>query len=325
MILVHPHLLWLALPLVLLAIWRWRRRPAAVDGGSALLLAGLPRSWRTRLAWLPSALSLLAGLALVVAAARPQQGRQEVVLTTEGVDIQLVVDISSSMLQVGMDDEHQRTNLEIVREVVARFVESRENDRLGLVSFAGFPQTQCPMTLDQGAVLDTLEQLRGVRANSPEDGTGIGSALAYAARKLMDSEAKSRVVVLLTDGENNRWDVDPEDAIKFCVDEDVRVYTIGAGRPRSTNRLTGRTHSAELDTSLLEQIAAATGGRFYRATDQSTLDRVYAEIDELETTEREDIRYTEFIDLYQWLLFPALALLALELLLARGPLLELSA
>ncbi|GJM22849.1 MAG: hypothetical protein DHS20C15_27640 [Planctomycetota bacterium] len=324
MIFAQPELLWLLLPLFALAFWRARRRRASVGGGSAWLLADLPRSWRTRFAWLPGGLALLTGVLLVLAAARPQQGRQEVILLTEGVDIQLVIDISSSMLDTGMDDSGQRTNLDIVREVVADFAASRENDRLGLVSFAGFPRTECPLTLDQGAILDTLVGLRSVRKNSAEDGTAIGSALGYAARKLMTSEAKSRVVVLLTDGQENRWDVLPEDAAALCADEDIRVYTIAAGRVMRRNR-SGGIDEVELDTSLLQTIASVTGGRYFRARDRNVLEQVYEVIDELETSEREDIRYTEFIDLYQWLLIPALALLALELLLARGPLLELSA
>lgn len=325
MILAEPLFLLLALPVIALAIWRRRRSPGAVDGGSAWLLAGLPRSLRVRLAWLPAAVGLLAGLLLVLALARPQEGRQEVKLTTEGVDIQLVIDISSSMSDPGMDAARQRTNLEIVKQVVAEFAVGRTDDRLGVVSFAAFPRTECPLTLDSSAVSQILAELKTVYANGPEDGTGIGAALGFAARKLMDSDARSRVVVLLTDGEENQLVVDPQDAAALCADQGIKVYAIGAGRMKRRSPISRQLIPVEPDFRLLQAIASQTGGRFFRADDASALAEVYAQIDELETNQREDIRYTEYDDLYQWLLIPALGLLACQLLLGRGVLAELSA
>jgi len=322
MILGDPAFLWLLLPLVLVGLWVRRRRELALDGGSEHVLAGLPRTLRARTRWLPGLLLLLACALVVVALARPLQGREEARVLTEGIDIMLVVDTSSSMLHDGL--EPGVTNLDVVKEVVSQFIGQREHDRLGLMSFAALPRTECPLTLDQEAVLQHLQQVQCVQQNGPEDGTAIGVALGHAARKLSDSDAKSKVVVLLTDGENNVVEIDPEEAAALCADLGIRVYTVGAGRVVDRD-VFNRPMEVPMRTALLESIAATTGGRFFRAKDATSLASVYAEIDELERTEREDLRYTDFDDLYPWLLVPAAALLLLELLLRRGPFLELAA
>jgi len=321
MILGDPWFLLLLLPLAVLALLRARRPRPAIDAGSEHVLAGLPRTWRTRTAWLPGVLSLLAGVLIVVALARPLQGREESKVLTEGIDIMLVVDTSSSMLDDGMLEG--TTNLDVVKSVVADFARGRKDDRVGLLSFASYPRTECPLTLDMGGLLTRIGDVKCVRVNSEEDGTAIGVGLAQAARKLKDSDAKSKVVVLLTDGEENKFTVDPAEAAKLCKTMGIRVYTIGAGRPRIS--IFGRVQEQQLDTTLLEQIAADTGGRFWRARDAETLTSIYEEIDQLERTTRQDVRYTDWDDLYPWLLLPATILLALELLLRRGPYLEFAA
>ena len=246
---------------------------------------------------------------LVLALARPLQGREESRVYTEGIDIMLVVDTSSSMLMQGL--KAGVTSLDVVKEVVAGFVKGRDGDRIGLLTFASYPRTECPLTLDHGTLLDRLKLVHCVAPNTEEDGTAIGVALGQAARKLKDSDAKSKVVVLLTDGENNQLAVDPLEAAALCKDLGIKVYTVVAG-PDRTSLL-----SQPLDTSLLENIAATTGGRFYRARDADVLKQVYAQIDGLERTQRQDVRYTDYDDLYAWLLVPATALLLLELLLRR--------
>jgi len=233
----------------------------------------------------------------------------------------LMVDISSSMQEDGL--EPGVTNLDVVKEVVAEFVEARDFDRIELSTFAAYPRTECPLTLDKRSVVQQLDAVELVRRNGPEDGTAIGVALGHAARKLRDSDAASRIVVLLTDGEENQYEVDPGEAAALCKDLGIRVYTIGAGRKVGRN-IWGQVQETPLRTDLLENIAAVTGGRFYRAKDADVLSQVYDEIDQLERTEREDVRYTDYDDLYHWLLIPAAALLALELLLRRGPYLELA-
>jgi Ca-activated chloride channel family protein len=321
MMLGDPLFLLLLVPL-LAVLWAVSRRPpAAVDGASARILGRLPVTLRARTRRLPGALGVLAALLLVLALARPLQGREESRVTTEGIDIMLVVDTSSSMLEQGL--ERGFTNLDVVKHVVGRFIEGRTDDRLGLVSFAAWPRTESPLTLDRAGLATRLQAVQPVRRNTDEDGTAIGVALGQAARKLADSDAESKVVVLLTDGQNNLLTVDPMEATALCKDLGIRVYTIGAGSTTDMTMFGPRTR--RVDFTLLETIAAETGGRFYRARDAEVLASVYAEIDRLERTEREDVRYTDYDDLYAWLLWPALVLLAGELLLRRGVYLEFAA
>lgn len=320
--LAEPWFLALLAPLALVVVWQLGRRRAAVDGGSERLLAGLPRTLTQRTAWLPGALLVAAAVLLIVALARPQKGRQETKVITEGVDILLVVDISSSMTKEGLEAGSE--NIEVVKRVVRRFADGRADDRLGLISFAKLPRTVCPLTLDNDAIAGHLRDLECVQTNGPDDGTAIGAALGHAARKLMDSDAETKLVLLLTDGVENQMQILPEEAAALCADLGIRVYTIGAG-VNLVRDIFGNVREVELETAMLEHIAEVTDGRFYRARSASVLEQVYAEIDQLETTEREDVRYTDYDDLYQHLLLPAAALLALALLLGRGPYQELGA
>ncbi len=312
-----PWFLLLLAPLLLLAFWP-RRRVRAVDGGSERLLGDLPATWRTRTAWVPKWLMVLAAALLIVALARPLEGRVETRMTKEGIDMVVVVDVSSSMLDHGL--ERTSTNLEVVKEVVADFMRVRENDRIGLVTFAVLPRSESPLTLDKNALLSELADVECVRPNSVEDGTAIGAALAHAANKLRESPSKSRVVVLLTDGEENNAEIPSSEAIAYCKQFGVKVYTVGAGRffdPTSRAWF-----QRSVDSSLLEKIAGETGGRFFVATDTDSLKEVYSAIDELETVEIEDFRYTDFEDVHASLLVAAALLLALGLLAVRGPYLE---
>jgi Ca-activated chloride channel family protein len=318
MMLGDPLFLLLLVPLLAVLWLVARRPPAAVDGASERVLGNLPVTLRARTHRLPGLLGLLAAVLLVGALARPLQGREESVVTTDGIDIMLVVDTSSSMNDDGL--VHTVSNLEVVKLVVGEFIESRVDDRLGLVTFAAWPRTESPLTLDRHGLQQRLSAVESVRKNTEEDGTAIGVALGQAARKLVDSDAKSKVVVLLTDGQNNLLTVDPMEATALCKDFGIRVYTIGAGA--ATDMTLFGPRSRRVDFSLLETIAAETGGRFYRAKDADMLVAVYDEIDRLERTEREDVRYTDYDDLYAWLLWPALVLLAGELLLRRGVYLE---
>lgn len=320
LLLGDPAFLLLLLPLAGLLAWRLTRPRPALDGGSERLVAGLPRTWRTRLDRLPGVLAALAAVLLVLALARPLKGREESRVLTSGLDIVLVVDTSSSMLSDGL--RPGVTNLELVKGVVAEFVQARPDDRLGLVSFAAFPRTECPLTLDHDTLLERLAAVRCVPVNTEEDGTAIGVALGQAARKLSAGDARSRVVVLLTDGLNNRHEIDPLQAAALCRDEGIRVHTVYAV-PRERTLAGGLSPRPDPQAvALLADLAATAGGRSFRAQDAGALREVYAEIDRLEKTPREDLRYTDYEDLYPWLLVPAAALLVLELLLRRGPLLE---
>lgn len=319
MLLGDPHFLWLLAPLAALVIWQClpRARPS-IDGGSERVLGRLPSTLRARTRWTAGAAGLLSAVLIVGALARPLQGREESRVFTEGIDIVLAVDTSSSMLDQGL--ERGLTTLDVVKAVVAEFVKARKSDRLGLITFAAWPRTECPLTLDNEGVLQRLAAVQCVQRNSEEDGTAIGVAIGQAARKLKDSDAQSKVIVLLTDGQNNMLTVDPMEATALCKDLGIKVYTIGAGRQFEQTLLGVRERQG--DFRLLEDIAGQTGGRFFRARDTEALKAIYEAIDQLERTERQDVRYTDYDDLYPWLLVPAVALLALELLLRRGVHLE---
>lgn len=305
----------LALPVVLLSLWAGRRRAARPALRAPLELSHATVSVRQRLLFLPLLLQA-AGLVLVILSlARPVEIDVQRSISSEGVDIVLAVDRSSSM-EIA-DLEAGRTRLDVVKDVVGDFAERRMTDSVGasdniaLLSFAAYPELRCPFTLDAGALRGFLEKVSIVQYEA-EDGTAIGAALAKAAAVLSDSDAKSKVVVLLTDGENNRDEITPESAIAMAKDKGIKVYTILAARKvygiDAFGRLveTGR----EPDTRLLESIAKETGGRFFRARDRSSLEQIYGSIEDLERTPRHEERRVETRDLYPGFLSLALALFA---------------
>ena len=299
----------LAWPLVIAAALygrlRWGRARARVS-----VLGGEARtSWRQRLAWVPLPLQLVALSLVVVALARPLRGDVETNSVAEGVDLALLVDRSSSMGHT--DLERGRTRLEVVKDVVQDFAVRRMTDRegasdyVGLFTFARYPEQLCPFTLDVDAITGFLDGVE-LADDRNEDGTGIGIALAKAVAVLRESEAESKVCVLLTDGENNLDLITPAQAAVLAAEEGVRVYTVFAGR--YVMDAFGRMREAELeiDTRDLENIAEVTGGRFFRARDRGALEAAYAEIEALERTPREELRYVEHYDLYPSLLLGAL-------------------
>jgi Ca-activated chloride channel family protein len=259
------------------------------------------------------ALRVLALAALIVAFARPQTGVSEENVVTEGIDIVLALDISSSMLA----EDLEPNRIEAAKQVAADFVAGRHNDRIGLVVFAGEAFTQVPLTLDYDVVTTILGELE---VGMIEDGTAIGMGLATAVKRLELSEAESKVVVLLTDGRNNRGEIDPVTAAQLAQALAVKVYAIGAGT-RGTARVPvndpvlGRRYAqmrVEIDEGVLEETAQLTGGRYFRATDRESLERIYAEIDELERTEIEVQHFTRYGELFLFPLAAGLALLVLE-------------
>lgn len=286
------------------------RRGRAAARAPVPSLARVPRSWPQRAGWLPGLLQLAAVALVATALARPLRGDVLRTSVSEGVDIALVVDRSSSMQQRDLDPA--RTRLDVVKEVVGQFAVRRMTDRIGaqdsvaLFSFARFPELLCPFTLDSAALLGFLDELQLVRYED-EDGTGVGRALAKAVGVLRRSDADSKVVVLLTDGENNLQDITPLDAAQLAAEEGIRVYTVLAGR-LAMRDVFGR--AIEIDSRELEAVAQVTGGRFFRARDAAALERTYAEIESLERTPRREQRFTENHDLYPLLLLPALVLYA---------------
>lgn len=303
--LLDPWFLPLGLLLPVIAVvWRARSGRAALPAADGGAFAGLPRSLRQRVAWLPLVLQLLAVLALSFALARPAV-RELLPNEQEGIDILLVLDRSSSM----QTPERVRGQDRAVQRVVAartraeEFVLARPDDRIGVLTFALFPELICPLTLDKEAVASFLRAVETVEPNSPEDRTAIGVALAEAVRALEAAGGESRVIVLLTDGANNVDAVLPADAGKFAADADVRVYTIGFGSPPR-----GLFGPMRVDWSELESVAESTGGAHFVARDAEQLAEVYERIDELERVPLEDPRYV-VEDFFEWPLLFGIGLL----------------
>ena len=319
-------------PIALLLVARlpalrwWRRhgrRAPAVRFPSLATVAAGPLGWRTRWRWLPLALRTAALALLVLALARPQWGRAESRFTGLGIDIMLAVDISSSMLAEDFSLAGQRANrLEAVKSVVNDFVAGRPGDRVGLVLFAARPYTQCPLTLDHGWLQQNLQR---AQIGMIEDGTAIGSALATAARRLESSDAKSKVIILLTDGQSNAGRISPATAAEAARALAIKVYTIGAGT-RGLAPYPGRDFfgnvvyqpvQVDIDEATLTEIAETTGGQYFRATDTASLQQIYESIDALERTEFEAPKFYDWRELYPWLVLPALLLLMIEVGLAQ--------
>ena len=309
-------LLLLALPLL---VWHYRRRGAA----GALTYSRLPAAGR-RGAWrlhLPFVARLLALACLIAALARPQLGYAREESLTEGIDIVVALDISGSM---GAPDFQPRDRLTVAKQVVQEFVAGRMGDRIGVVTFSGTAMVRAPLTTDR-QMLDQL--IDAVEVTPLGDGTAIGVALANAAARLRDGEAASKVVLLVTDGENNAGQIDPLSAASLCRGLGIKVYTIGVGAASGKvlvpvpviDEQTGRRAIRQLpmrvpvDEPLMREIARRTGGAYYRATDSDSLRRIFQEIDRLEKTELKVNRYVRYREASPPLLWAALGLLLLPL------------
>jgi len=311
---------WLALlilvpvPLIVALLARSHRR-AAVRFSDLGTMRSVPRGITIKLRALLPALRTLALALLVVGFARPQAGEHEEEVVSEGIDILLALDVSGSMS--AEDLQRGKNRLEVVKQVVADFVQSRTQDRLGMVIFAGRAYLQCPLTLDTGVLLNLLGS---VQIGTIEDGTAIGMAIASCANRLRESNAKSKVVILLTDGVNNRGEIAPLTAAELARAVGVKIYAIGAGTRGTAlfpvdDPLFGRRYvrlPVEIDEATLQQVARTTGGRYFRATNQQALEKIYAEIGRLEKTKVEVKHYTRTTELFPYLLAGALALIALE-------------
>lgn len=310
-----PWLLGLVLPaLALLWATRGRDRPR-VWLSSVSLVRDLPRSLRERFAWIPEALLAIGVVCAVLALARPRLGDERTVVHTEGIAIELVVDLSRSMLAHDFQDEDGRPidRLEAVKHVVQDFVQGaddlpgRPSDLIGLTVFAGYSEPVVPPTLDHGLLLSALRDTQIVQGRF-EDGTSVAQGLAVALGRLRESEAESRVVVLLTDGEHNDETTDPLEVAELAAELDVRVYTVGMGAlgqvPYPIEGPDGRIRwqqiRTNLDETLLREIATRTGGLYQRAGSTEDLRAVYAEIDRLERTEVEGFVYSSWRELYAW-------------------------
>ncbi len=274
---------------------------------------------RSRAGDLLTALSLAAFAAFVIALARPQLGRTITRTQASGIDIMICIDVSRSMLAEDFSIGVQRANrIDAVKQVAQKFIEQRPNDRIGIVAFAGRPYLVSPLTLDHDWLVQNLDR---VQIGMVEDGTAIGSALASAESRLKDKEAKTKLIVLLTDGDNNAGKVQPLTAAEAAKALGVRVYTIGAGTrglaPYPMTDPFGRTVyqnvQVEIDETTLRKIAEISKGEFFRATDTRSLRDIFDEIDKLEKTKVEVERIAQYRDLFPWFLIAGVALLTIEI------------
>lgn len=316
----HPLFLLLLLALPILGWWEWRRArqhtASVLYSDTATAEAVAPTLW-VRLRALPVALRFGALALGILALARPQDRDVIVERTTEGIDIMMVLDLSTSMKA----EDFRPNRFEAAKDVAARFVDGRVSDRIGLIVFAAQAYTQSPLTLDYSFL---KQMLRDVQMGLIEDGTAIGTALATATARLRDSEAESKVIILLTDGQNNRGEVDPATAADVAEAMGVTIYAIGVGSegrgalgrqvPDHLRRLLPQ--SAQIDEEMLTTVAQKTGGRYFRAGDREALIAIYDEISELETTEIEETSYLDIDERYALFLWPAFGLVLLEVLLS---------
>lgn len=314
-----PYFLYGLIIIPLLIIWyifRGRKQSAYVRFTDTSFFAKLPKSWRSYVRHLLFALELGAMAFLFIAMARPQSSSTNQTINVEGIDIVMTIDISSSMLAQDLKPDR----LEAAKSVGAEFIKGRPEDRIGLVVFASETFTQVPLTTDHGMVLNMLKDMK---CGMLEDGTAIGDGLASSVSRLKDSEAISKVVILLTDGDNNAGSVDPSTAAEMAKLFGVRVYTIGVGTrgtaPYPVQTPFGGIQYQQLEVNinepLLQQIADMTGGKYFRATSNEKLEQIYAEIDQLERSKIEVNEFKrvheEFLPFVLW----ALALLLLDFVL----------
>lgn len=318
MIFHSPAYLWLLLlliPVIGWYIYKLHDQDASLQVSSTATLAKQPKTARLYMLHIPFVLRVLVITLLAFALARPQLSNRFSSESTEGIDIMMAIDISGTMLA----EDFQPTRLEAAKKVATDFVIARPNDQIGLVVFAGESFTQCPLTTDHAALVNLFQS---VRFGMIEDGTAIGLGLANAVNRMKDSATKSKVVILLTDGSNNRGEIDPITAAQIAKTYGIRVYCIGVGSHKLSRALIDTpmgkqyvTVEGEFDEQTLRDIAATTGGEYFRATDNSSLAKVYDEIDQLEKTKLRVREYSKRTEYFVPFLLAAFFCLLLEVIL----------
>jgi Ca-activated chloride channel family protein len=309
----NPEFLWLLLLLPAIGYYLWWRRKKIIvtlQFSSLQIFNNIPQTVRERLRHVPLALRLLAIAVFIIAFARPQSVSDKQNISTEGIDIVLELDLSGSMLA----EDFSPNRIEAAKQVASEFIDGRTNDRIGLVVFSAESFTQCPLTTDY-PVLKNL--LREVKNGMIADGTAIGLAIANGVNRLKDSKAKSKVMILLTDGVNNRGEIDPITAARIAATYGIRIYTVGVGAQgeapypvQTPFGIRRQLIPVDLDEKGLTQVAEMTGGKYYRATDNRKLKAIYKEIDQLERTKIEVTAYKRYSELYSgWLLAGFIAML----------------
>lgn len=317
----NPEFLWLLIAIPLLAVWYFfmRKKDTAVLTISSVKGFKVKGSFLPKLKPILYVFRLLALALLFIGLARPQNvSVTSKVKSNRGIDIVMAIDVSASMLAKDL----KPNRLEALKKVATNFVNRRPNDRIGIVVYAGESFTQTPITSDKGIVKRTISEIKWGQL---EGGTAIGMGLGSGVNRLKDSEAKSKVIILLTDGVNNSGNIDPKTATELAKELQIKVYTIGIGtngtadfpyaRDPRTGQLQFRKQKVEIDEELLQFIASETEGQYFRATDNEKLQEIYDEIDKLEKTKIEEVKYTSFEEKYRILVFFAGALLLLEFVL----------
>lgn len=316
-------LLFLLLPIVAILKGRFGGTPG-VTFSSTSALSKLGRRTRSRAGALLGLIAHLAMASLIIALARPQLGRTITRTEASGVDIMLAIDVSRSMLAEDFSIGNSRVNrLEAVKKVTERFIRERPNDRIGIVAFAGRPYLVSPLTLDHDWLIRNLARLR---TGLVEDGTAIGSAIASAANRLKDKEAKTKLIVLLSDGDNNAGRVTPLTAAEAAKALDIRIYTIGAGTQGGPvpfpfqdqfGNTVYRNVEMQFNEATLKKIADMTNGKYFQATDTASLVRTFSEIDKMEKTKVDVQKISQYNDLFPWFLIAGFVLLGAEVLLSQ--------
>jgi Ca-activated chloride channel family protein len=319
---LYPEWLWALAVLPVILLWSGRRGPvAAVEYSDVSLAREVARRTRSRIGGIAWLLPILGAALMIAGLARPQRTDSHTEVTANGIDIVLGLDVSGSMEALDFTVNNSRVNrIEIVKAVVARFIEERPNDRIGIIAFAGSPYLVSPLTLDHDWLLQNLER---VNVGIGDDGTAIGSAMAAAVNHLRTTAAKSKVVILLTDGVNNTGKIAPLAAAEAARALGVKVYTIGVGvrgkAPVPVRDESGRTHivmaTVDVDEKTLQAVANETGGLFYRATDTDSLQKIYEQINRYEKSAQSVQKFEHVEELYRWPLYPALGLLGLGVIL----------
>ncbi|MFH1373016.1 MAG: VWA domain-containing protein [bacterium] len=274
---------------------------------------------RQRYRFLLTVLRIAAVALFLVAFARPRSGTEYTEVTSEGIDIMMALDVSSSMQA---EDFKPHNRLHVAKEEIKKFINRRVNDRLGLVVFARYSYTQCPLTTDYGVLLNFVDQ---VDFGMVEDGTAIGMALANSVNRLRDSQSKSKVIVLATDGDNNAGEIDPITAANLADAFDIKIYTIGVGKSGNAmfpyqDPIFGKRYvyqPTKIDEPTLQEIAKRTGGKYFRARSGKELEEIYSIIDNLEKTEIEIASHVQYRELFHYFIYGGLLLIVLEMLLAN--------
>ncbi len=314
---LQPEWFWALTVLPLVVLWRGRRGPvAAVEYSDVSLARDVARRTRSRIGGIVWLLPIIAAALMIVGLARPQRTHSRTEVTANGIDIVLGLDISGSMQALDfMVDNYRVNRIAVVKSVVSKFIDERPNDRIGLIAFAAAPYIVSPLTLDHDWLQQNLER---VNVGIGDDGTAIGSAIAAAVNHLRTTTAKSKVVILLTDGVNNSGKISPLAAAEAARALGVKVYTIGVGvrgkAPIPVRDETGKIHvimaEVDVDEKTLQAVANETGGQFYRATDTDSLQKIYEQINRYETSAQTVQKFEHVEELYRWTLFPSLGLLA---------------